>query len=309
MREGRYTLGVRLMTSDRAAGPPVSFRFSIAPPWYRAWYANAAYAVLGTVLVFLVVRLSVRQADARNAALEQVIAERTSELKATMERLRQETETSATLAERNRLAGEIHDSLEQGLTGLALQLETTTEFAHCPPEVKSGLKTALNMVAFGRNELRHVVRDLHSALLDTADLETALHHMVKQMTPDPGYATVLVQGTVRKLGSTVEHHLLRIAQEAVTNAVKHAAASRLGLTLTFNPRDVQLTIEDDGRGFDMEAVQIQGHGHFGLPGLRGRARTIGATMEITSRPGAGTRITVWVPSDQAPLAFEAPPPS
>jgi signal transduction histidine kinase len=294
LREGRYSLGVRLVSRDGVPGPPITHQFAIAAPWYRAWYAYGAYALLAAALIFLLNRLSVRHARARSAALEQIVDDRTKELKATMERLRQETETSATLAERNRLAGEIHDSLEQGFTGLALQLETTASFPNCPPDVKAGLSTALNMVAFGKNELRHVVRDLHSAMLETADLESALQHMAAHMTPDPHFAHVTVRGSPRKLGSTIEHHLLRIAQEAITNAVKHAAASHLTLELTYHDDHVLLTIEDDGRGFDVEIAQLPSRGHFGLPGLRSRARTIGATLEIKSRPGAGTRISVRV---------------
>ena len=307
VREGSHALSVRLMRRDGQPGPETTFRFAIAPPWYRAWYAFVAYAAAGATLIFLLIRVSVRQAEARNAALEQVVAERTRELQATMDRLRQETETSATLAERNRLAGEIHDSLEQGFTGLALQLETTAGFANCPPEVRAGLATALNMVAFGKNELRHVVRDLHSAMLATAELETALRQMVAQVSPDPQRTSVVVRGTVRKLGSTIEHHLLRIAQEAITNAVKHAHASHLALELAFTPHDVQLTITDDGRGFAPGSVQHAMPGHFGLPGLRARARTIGATLEIDSRPGAGTRVAVRVPVNAPSAALATAP--
>lgn len=309
LREGTYRLDIRLMSRHGVSGPPVSYHFAIAAPWYRSSYAYGGYALLGAALVYLLNRLSVRQARASNAALERVAADRTKELRQTMERLRQETETSATLAERNRLAGEIHDSLEQGFTGLALQLETTAGFANCPPEVKAGLATALNMVTFGRNELRHVVRDLHSAMLDTADLPTALRHMVAQVAPDSHSAVVVVQGTPRKLGPSTEHHLLRIAQEAITNAVKHAAALQLTVTLAFNERDVQLTIADNGCGFDPSTAQLQIHAHFGLPGMRSRARMIEAVLEITSRPGAGTCIALRVPLDQPTATPDAPIPA
>jgi signal transduction histidine kinase len=143
-------------------------------------------------------------------------------------------------------------------------------------------------------------------MLDTADLEAALRQMIAQVSPDPRYARVRIEGTARTIGSTVEHHLLRIAQEAITNAIKHAGAPHLEITLAFRERDVQLTIADDGRGFDLEATQLQGQSHFGLPGLRGRARTIGAKLEITSRPGAGTSITVRVPLAASPAPEPSP---
>ena len=92
-------------------------------------------ALLAAAVLVGLFRLLVRRAETRNAALERLVAQRTGELQATIRKLQQETLTSATLAERNRLAGEIHDSLEQCFTGLSLQLETTANFASCPPEV------------------------------------------------------------------------------------------------------------------------------------------------------------------------------
>src|SRR5690606_8941126 len=109
---------VRLVSRDGEPGPALTYRFAIAAPWDRSWHAYGVYALVAVGLLLLLMKTSARQARARSVELEQIVAERTKELKATMERLRRETETSATLAERNRLAGEIHDSLEQGFTGL-----------------------------------------------------------------------------------------------------------------------------------------------------------------------------------------------
>lgn len=295
LHEGDYRLSVRLADSRGPIGTPWHLDFSVAPPWYRTWSAIAAYPLLATAVLFGLVRFSLRRAEARNAALETLVTERTKELQTTMDQLQRETQTSATLAERNRLAGEIHDSLEQGFTGLTLQLETTANFAACPPEVKNGLVVALNMVAFSRNEVRHAVQNLHSPVLDSADLTTALKQIVAQTAPSPGYATITTEGTPQPLGSTIEHHLLRIAQEAITNTVKHASASHLEVTLAFEKSAVHLTIRDDGRGFDPDAVLNGGLGHFGLPSFRGRTNKIGGTVEIISRRGAGTSIVVHVP--------------
>jgi signal transduction histidine kinase len=241
------------------------------------------------------IRFFVRRAEARNAQLEKVVAERATELKAAMQKLQIEAETTATLAERNRLAGEIHDSLEQGFTGLKLQLETTANFKSCSTEVKAGLGAALNMIAFSRKEVRHAVRNLHSPILDSVDLETALRQVVIQNMPEANHATIQTIGARTKLGSSVEHHLLRIAQEAVTNTVKHANANRVEIVLAFEAEHVQLTIRDDGCGFEPGAV-LNGNGsHFGLPSFRDRASAMGGTVEIDCRPRAGTQITVRVP--------------
>lgn len=301
LREGRYRLAVRVVDGRGAISLPRDFAFEVSPPWFRRWFALASYPLLVGGLLFGVLQFSMRRAKARNAELEDLVAERTHELQSTMRRLQQETRTSATLAERNRLAGEIHDSLEQGFTGLTLQLETTASFPACPPEVKSGLTVALNMVSYSRNEVRHAVRDMHSPILASTDLETAVKRILAQVAPHPDYAKLKIEGTPRRLGSTIEHHLLRIAQEAITNAVKHAAAQHVEVVLAFHEAAVELTIRDDGRGFEPDAVLHGISCHFGLPSFRGRASKMGGTVAIDSRPGAGTRITVCVPLEHDPI--------
>ncbi len=226
--------------------------------------------------------------------LRRRVASRTAELGAAMEKLRRETQTAATLAERNRLAGEIHDSLEQGFSGLILQLDTTAKLGACPPEVRTGLGLARNMVAFSRNEVRHAVWDLQSPVLENSDLGTALKKIVEQLAPETPHSTVSVEGEVRPLGSAVDHHLLRIAQEAITNCVKHAAAQNLDVVLGYSAAEVSLSIRDDGCGFVPGKVLTGGVGHFGLRSLRGRASKIQGTLNITSEPGQGTTVAVRV---------------
>ncbi len=302
LHEGSYQLGIRLVSSRGPVGDAAFFDFSVAPPWYRTWYAIAIYAIGATGLVLILIQLSLHRAETRNAALEKLVAERTTELKSTMEKLQQETRTAATLAERNRLAGEIHDSLEQGFSGLLLQLESTSNFEPCPPEVKNGLLVARNMVTFSRNEVRHAVWDLHSSMLDEADLETAVKLIISQIAPEPTHATVTVVGSSHSLGSTIEHHLLRIVQEAIANAVKHAAATHLEILLTFSETEVRLSIRDNGCGFDPGKILNGPIGHFGLRSLRGRASKIGATLEILSQPGKGARVEVHVPLNKGAIA-------
>jgi signal transduction histidine kinase len=231
--------------------------------------------------------------------LRRRVAQRTAELHATMEKLRRETQTAATLAERNRLAGEIHDSLEQGFSGLILHLDTTAKKTQCPPDVRAGLALARNMVAFSRNEVRHAVWDLQSPILDNSDLGTALKNIIEQLAPETPHTTLTVRHAPRPLGSAVEHHLLRIAQEAVTNCVKHAEARSLEMILDYAEAEVVLTICDDGRGFVPGQVLNGGVGHFGLRSLRGRASKIHGTIAIVSAPGEGTRVEVRVPTPNA----------
>ena len=295
LHEGAYQLDVRLFDDAGPLAAGTSFHFAIEPPWYRTWAAYAVYGLLALAAVLATVRLALYRARARNAFLEKTVADRTEELKATMAKLEQETRVAATLAERNRLAGEIHDSLEQGFSGLMLHLETTAGLANCPPPVEGALKVARNMVAFSRNEVRQAVWDLHSPRLDSGGLEAALKNLIAEVGPDSTRASITVRGTSHPLGSTIEHHLVRIAQEAIANAVKHAEPNHIDIRLTFSESQLELSVHDDGRGFDPHAVLASPMGHFGLRSLRGRAAKIGGTIEIVSEPRRGTRVVVRLP--------------
>jgi signal transduction histidine kinase len=295
MPEGRYRLQVRTVDDVGSAGTVTNFRIVIGAPWYRSWFAYALYPILAAGLLVGVYRFSVRRSRRRQAELERQVAERTGELRATMHRLQLETQTNATLAERNRLAAEIHDSLEQGFTGLSLQLETTAGLPGCPPPVRSGLNAALSMVGYCRKEIRHSIQGLHSPILGSVDLGTAITLIVRQLVPATVQAAVRIEGDVRRIDSATEHHLLRIAQEALANAVKHARANRIEVVLSFSTTALSLSVSDDGCGFDPESVAGGIQGRFGLPSFRNRAAKIGGALRMTSQPGAGTVIFVCVP--------------
>lgn len=299
LHEGAYALEVRTADNLGPVGGSSRFLFVVEAPWYRRWYAFAAYPLFAFLLVYSAFRFSSYRNRLRLADLERQVDERTGELRAAMGRLREETETNATLAERNRLAAEIHDSLEQGFAGLALQIETTAQLGTSGASVKSGLDAALNMVAYCRNELRNAVRGLHSPALQSDDLEAALQHTVAQLAPMPGAATVRVEGSPRRIDPATEHHLLRIAQEALANAVKHSGARNLGVVLEFGRDAIGLEVCNDGCGFDPAAVVASGGRHLGLPSFRNRAAKIGGTVEIISSPGRGTTIRVALPNKES----------
>jgi signal transduction histidine kinase len=231
--------------------------------------------------------------------LRRRVRQRTQQLEAAMTRLRQEAQLSATLAERNRLAGEIHDSLEQGFSGLMLQLDATTKHPHCPPEVRDGLALARGMVSFSRDEVRHAVWDLQSPILDEADLSTALNRLADQLSNGNQRVVINSTGAAHRLPSRTEHHLLRIGQEAIANAVKHARATTININLTFATDSVTLTVSDDGVGFATGAVLGGTQGHFGLRSLRSRAKKINGQLSISSELGKGSVVEIRVPACSA----------
>ena len=294
LHEGRYHLQIALTDSRGAIGQPATYDFTIRPPWFRTWYSYLLFGATAVAALWALVRWSVYRTHARNVVLEQLVAKRTDELKAAMEKLNEETRNAATLAERNRLAGEIHDSLQQGLSGLMLNLDSTLKLSGLTGDVRSRLQVARKMLSFTRQEVQNAVWGLESPLLDGTDLGDALRRITALISPGNVRLDVVVTGTPATLSSATTHHLLRIAQEAVTNAVRHSGASNIAVQLDYQADAVALTITDNGRGFDSAEVLAHGIHHFGLRGLRGRALQIGGTLQIHSTPGAGTSISVTV---------------
>lgn len=265
---------------------PEDLRVLKKPSWWvlqRALLLVAGLALLGLGAAFWIHLLRRR------------VAQRTRELQATMQKLEKEVTRSATLAERDRLAGEIHDSLEQGLNGLIFQIESTASETNCPPSIKEGLDLARNMASFSRTEVQFAVWELQSPLLEDSDLPAAIEKVMRQITSGALQGSVRVEGELRRLPSGLEHHLLRMAQEAINNTVKHAGASRIDVLLVYSPTELRMEVRDDGQGFDPRNIPAGGLGHFGLKSLRSRAGRLRGEFEIRSRNGEGTIICVRVP--------------
>lgn len=287
-------------TASSEAGKPLVSSFQLLlrkpgdvvlvqrPPWWTWKHTAAVVSALGMILLGALVWI--RQ-------LHRQVAERTRELRATMARLEEETKTSATLAERNRLAAEIHDGLEQGLNGIMMQLDgVETKLNRSPDAAKQHLDLARKMVRFSRTEVRHSLWDWKAPALADHDLKAALADIVSQMAEGSiARVAVEVSGTSRVLPPAMEHHLLRICQEALTNALKHAQARNINVNLTYAEDAIQLSVRDDGRGFVPDTVLNGMVGHLGLQNLRSRARKLGGELTVTSEPGKGATIAVRIP--------------
>jgi signal transduction histidine kinase len=261
------------------------------PPWWNWKYTMAICALIAMVFALGIVWIR---------TLRKRVEQRTQELRHTMARLEKETRISATLAERDRLAGEIHDSVEQGLSAIVMQMEAAARLTDQPEEMSRYLHMAKNMASFSRAEVQHAVWDLQSPLLENSDLAMALRRVAQEISAgNSPRVTVEISGSACPLPSAVEHHLLRMAQEAITNAVKHGNCKSITLQLHYAPDSAKLSVRDDGVGFVPEEVSAE-RGHFGLQGMRARAVKIGAELRITSQPGQGTSIQVVVPCASAP---------
>jgi len=213
-------------------------------------------------------------------------------------RIRQmKAQFSAVLAERGRMAREIHDTLAQGFVGIALQLDAVGKtLREAPQKAHHHLELAQKMVTHSLTEARRTVWDLRSQALERGDLATALSDVAKQATAGTEVQAQLnIVGIPRRLEATIENNLLRIGQEAVTNAARHAQATRILIELRFEPKQIRLFVGDDGCGFDPhQGRSFSDDGHFGLIGMRERAERIKGNIDIKSHQGKGTEIAVDV---------------
>jgi signal transduction histidine kinase len=212
------------------------------------------------------------------------------ELRQLSDEARGEAEQSAVLNERNRIAREIHDTLAQSFTGIVVQLEAGKRaLPDEPDETEAHLERASSLAREGLQEARRSVQALRPLALEQADLPTTLEQFLDRMTGGtPTKCDFKLTGTPAVFAPEITANFLRVGQEAVTNAVRHAGASVVKVRLDYEPNRMTLSVEDDGCGFDPE-LTIDG---FGLIGMRERARSIGARLDIRSRLSVGTSITV-----------------
>ena len=200
--------------------------------------------------------------------------------------------------ERTRIARELHDTLEQELAGIGMQLDLASSRMRTQPERASQpLDLALQMLRRSQAEARRSIMNLRSGLLEQRNLADAIREMIAtSQKPNRPKISLKVEGAPRKLATRSEHNLLRICQESINNVNKHArSASKIELFLKFTDDRVILIIEDDGPGFEQKSPPKPaqpGRKSFGLLGMRERASKIGGSLHIDSRPGEGTRITI-----------------
>jgi len=213
--------------------------------------------------------------------------------------------------ERLRIARDWHDTMEQQLMGVNLLLaDASAELSpgDTSAAATQSLKLARRILGYCREESRASIRDLRSLTLEARGLPGALEEFLRPLVQAAGAEfSLTVTGAPGRLGGRQEQHLLRLAQEAVANAARHAQARKIEVRLTHLPREVRLEVRDDGDGFDCANVLGTSEGHFGLQGMAERAEKIGGVFRIESAPGAGTGIVVTVPAEHAPRLSESLP--
>ena len=210
-------------------------------------------------------------------------------------RERKRAEEASILEERNRMGREIHDTLAQAFTGILVQVGAATQVLEDDVEAtQAHLEMIDELARIGLNEARRSVTALRPQLLEEGDLSSALNRLVTQMRSATDDTALIyeIQGTAYPLPPEVENNLLRIGQEALTNAIKYAKADEIRLELVYGDAQTTLCIKDNGQGFGVG--NIPSVGGFGLLGISERAERIGAQLRIESQLGQGTEIIVIV---------------
>jgi signal transduction histidine kinase len=257
---------------------PVGVVLLQRPSWWTpSRLALAAYLLLGLMLLALLWVAALRRQVARQTRL-----------------LREKVEAEAAMEERQRIAREFHDTLEQELVGLALRLDAAATRAS---DTRQGdlLASARRLVQQLQTGTRSFVWNLRDSPTTALDLPEAISEAVQRHAG--GCEIVLdLEGDNRPIDAVISHELLRVAQESVANAVKHGRARQVGITLAFEPSQIRVSVRDNGAGFDPSRPVPPGH--FGLIGLRERVQKLGGTLDIRSAPGNGTTIDARVPLRQ-----------
>jgi signal transduction histidine kinase len=246
-----------------------TWNFSIQPMFYQTWYFYTACLLALSALAWGAWQFRI-QLDRQRLAV--------------------------VLSERTRLSREIHDTLLQSLVGVTLQLE---DLANDVPGLPSGAQVRLvamrRRIAAYIREARRSIRDLRSPMLETHDLPGALREVVSHVIAGaPVRVSISTSGQVRRCAAKVENEVLRIAQEAVTNTMRHARATRIDVVLRFEDRSVTLEISDDGCGL-AEPTEHERDTHYGIISMKERAESLGGRFNIASSGPGGTKVTAVLP--------------
>jgi signal transduction histidine kinase/ligand-binding sensor domain-containing protein len=267
---GRYTFHVLAANNDgvwNETGATLEVR--VLPRLWQTWWFRTLLGLAVLLLGYQIYRMRVRNVELR---------------------------FNAVLAERTRIAREIHDTLAQDIVGISVQLELVSRLLGSSVDAaRAQLDAARSLVKSSLAEARSSIWNLRSPAAGADDLPARIHRAVTQAgAQGSSRLRFQVRGTYRAAPPQVENQLLRVAQEAVNNAVRHAGASTIDVTLGYDVRAVELSMDDDGRGFIYDPQTFVQGGHFGLQGMRERAAEIGGILRVESQPAKGTRISLRV---------------
>jgi signal transduction histidine kinase/ligand-binding sensor domain-containing protein len=262
-----------------------TFDFTIEPAWFQTVWFRAFCIGVFAAMVWGIYHLRVRQLQRKFASMVDV-----------------------RVNERTRIARELHDTVLQSLHGLLMSFQRAANLLpERPVEAKQRLESAIDQAAHAITEGRDAVQGLRSSTGVTNDLALAIQTLgeelaAKQTTQNPTLFNVAVEGTLRDLNPILRDDVYRIAGEALRNAFHHAEARRIEVDIHYDERELRLRVRDDGKGISTQLLSNEGRpGHWGLEGMRERAKLVGGHLEIWSKLESGTEIELRVPASTAYL--------
>jgi signal transduction histidine kinase/ligand-binding sensor domain-containing protein len=281
LRPGRYLFHVRAWNED---GVPSTADATLALVVLPAWYERAEFRAITLALFIGVVTLAAVAIHRRRTRFATAV-------------LQQQFE--AALAERTRIAQELHDTLLQGFTGLSLQVVAATARVKGPPEAVRALRDVVRLAQQTLADARQAIWDIRSADLEHQSLAEALEVAARSAVGANGVALgFATRGPARRMAPELETAALRIGREAILNALKHAAPTRVEVVLEYAPHQFILWVSDDGRGIIAGAMAAAtAAGHWGVDGMRQRAQQAGGDLDIGTEPGHGTVVSLRLPLD------------
>ena len=247
------------------------------PPFWRTWWFRLSLVLVALFALFALYRWRMHQVH-------------------TQLTLRFEER----LAERTRIAQDLHDTLLQGFVSASMQLHVANDHLAADSPAKPLVGRVMQLMAQVIDEGRDAVRGLRSTSGNADGLETAFSRAGQEFGNDhvKDYR-VIVEGAQRELHPIIRDEAYRIGREALANAFRHSHASKIELELEYSNKHLRILVRDDGAGIDQEVLQTGKDGHWGLAGMRERAETIGARLKVWSRTNAGTEVELLIPSHVA----------
>jgi signal transduction histidine kinase len=288
LRHGTYRFEVAAVSGGQV-GPLTALPIVVQPRFHE----TRPFAVLASVVAGGLVVLVAQQRRARQRRLQRQEREFALRLLESQDR------------ERERLAAEVHDGLGQHLLVIRNQALLAEEL---PAGAGDCLGAIADTAAQALDEVRTIAAALHPATLERLGLVRALAAMIRALSQSTFVSLAFEAPESRRLPAAVELQLYRIVQESLSNALRHAKAAAVTVKVDFGDHHVEVTVHDNGQGFDTARVALHGEGSLGLNSIRERARSIAADLSVDSAPGRGTTIRVRLPlaASNGPTGQERP---
>jgi len=262
-------------------GPETVVNFAVQPAYWQTWWFRIACCMLACLIILATYRLQMLRLTQRlNVRFQDRLAERT------------------------RIAQELHDTLLQGVLSASMQLDVVEDQTPDDAPTKPLLRRVLQLMGQVTEEGRDALRGLRAPASHSGNIETALSRVRQELAMGENTAyRVVAHGTPLPLSPTIRDDVFRVAREAVVNAFLHAHAENIEVEVEYAKRFFRVLVRDNGRGIDSRVLDAGREGHWGLPGMRERSENIGASLKLRSRVGAGTEVELTVPGT---IAFAGP---